>query len=147
MTIRLSKKVIIIIGIFIVVAGLGGVGFVFKDKFPPYKIFIEAYAQKKLLETGPLLDLEEIVVNLNGGGILKTEITIEGTNSKSGEHLKAKEAFLRDRTISVLASKEIQDVRTDEGRYIIKEELIREMNRVCPNEVKDVLFRNFIHSI
>lgn len=151
MRFRFDKKSIAIIGIFVVVLSLGAGTLIYKGiipiKIPPIENYKQAQAEKKAQEIGPLYNLEEIIVNLNGGGILKTEITIEGKNEKSAEALKSKEVFLRDRTIAVLASKQINDVKTTEGHLLIKEELIQEMNKICPDDVKDVLFRNFIYSI
>lgn len=142
-----KKKIAIIIGVTAIVL-LTAIGvFVFKDKIPFIEKYQQAKAEKKALETGPLLNLEEMIVNLNGGGILKTEITIEGAEPKSDEHLKTKEVFFRDIAITVLASKSLDDVKTVEGRLAIKEELIKEMNKISPGDVKDVLFRNFIYTL
>lgn len=154
MRLSFNKRIMTIIGIIVIfIIGLGlGVGtlsYIGKIplKIPVVEKFKKSQAEKKAQEIGPLFHFEEIIVNLHGGGILKTEITIEGTNSKSAERLKSKEVFLRDRTIAVLASKQISDVKTTEGHSLIKEELIQEMNKISPNDVKDVLFRNFIYSI
>ena len=68
-------------------------------------------------------------------------------DTKSEEHLKNKEVFLRDRAITVLTAKSLEDVRTVEGRLTIKEELIKEMNKISPENIKDVLFRNFIYTL
>ena len=86
------------------------------------------------------------MVNLDGGGMLKTELAIEGKNSKSEEKIKAKEVFLRDRILSVLSSKGIADVRSPEGREKLKQDLITNLNEVCPDEINDVLFRSFIYT-
>lgn len=150
MRFRFDKKIIAIVGISVIGLGLGMGTLIYKEIIPLKISAIENYkqaqAEEKANEIGPLFDLEEIVVNLNGGGILKTEITIEGTDDKSAESLKLKEVFLRDRTIAVLAAKQINDVKTVEGFLLIKEELVQEMNKICPGDVKNVLFRNFIYS-
>ena len=146
MRFRFSKKVIVITAIFVVSVGLGVGTLVFQDRILLIQKYKQAQAEKASQEVGPLIDLAEIVVNLNGGGILKTEITIEATNVKAAESLKSKEVFLRDRTISVLATKQITDVKSTTGHVMIKEELIEEMNKISPNDVKDVLFRNFVYS-
>ena len=153
MKININKKIAIIIAIaaiFVVGLGIGIVTLSLKDKIalkiPPIEKYKQAQAEKKAQEIGPLINLTEIIVNLYGGGILKTEITIEATNSKSAESLKIKEVFLRDRTISVLAAKQISDVKSTQGHDMIKEELIKELNKISPNDVKDVLFRNFVYS-
>ena len=142
-----KKKIAVIIGILVIILALVIGVFAFKDKIPFIEKYQQARAEKKAQEIGPLLDLDEMIVNLNGGGILKTEITIEGMDTKSEEHLKNKEVFLRDRAITVLTAKSLEDVRTVEGRLTIKEELIKEMNKISPENIKDVLFRNFIYTL
>lgn len=139
MKVKISKKVIIIVVLLVIVLGAGG--FIAKQKFFPAN-------QEKVVEeiVGPLVDLKSFMVNLNDGGMLKAEITIEGMNAKSEEKLIEKEIFFRDRINSVIASKGINDVSTNEGREILRKELITELNKICPDEVKDVLFSSFLYS-
>lgn len=150
MKFKINKKFVAIAGIFVVGLFLALGTLIVTDKIPlkipPIEKYKQAQAEKKAQEIGPLLNLEEIIVNLSGGGILKTKITIEGTNPKSAEILKSKEVFLRDRTISVLASKRITEVNNEDGKEIIKEVLIDEFSKICPNNVKNVLFRDFVFS-
>lgn len=139
MKVKISKKVIIIVVIVLIILGVGG--YFAKQKFFP------ANQEKVVEETvGPLVELESFMVNLNDGGMLKAEITIEGMNEKSEEKLIEKEIFFRDRINSVISSKGINDVRTNEGREILRKELITELNKICPGEVKDVLFSSFLYS-
>lgn len=147
MKIGINKKIIAILGIFIIGAGSGVGGMLLKERFFPGPDTKIVYVEKKPDEIGPLLEFEEFLVNLNGGGVVKTVITIEGVNTKSEEKLKAKEVFLRDRIITVLASKKINDVETGEGREKLKEEMVTALNGVCPDEVKNVLFKSFIFSL
>jgi flagellar FliL protein len=79
--------------------------------------------------------------------MVKAEITIEGVNEKSEEKILAKEIFLRDRIITVLGSKGVTDVKSVEGRDKLKHELVTQLNEICNNEIKDVLFKSFIYSV
>lgn len=146
MRIGFSKKVFVFIGIFILGVGIGVGGMVLKERFLPSENTNVVYAGQKSVEIGPLIELGEFLVNLDGGGMLKTEITIEGINGKSEEKIKAKEIFLRDRIISVLGSKGKGDVRSGESREKLKSELITELNDICPDQVKNVLFKSFVYS-
>ncbi|NLM20966.1 MAG: flagellar basal body-associated FliL family protein [Peptococcaceae bacterium] len=95
---------------------------------------------------GPIKDLDEFLVNLEGGGLVKVEISIEGVNSKSEKELNSKEIFIRDRIITVLSSKSMGDIGTPKGQENLKKELLRDLNEVCNNQIKEVLFKNFVYS-
>ncbi|NLI94177.1 MAG: flagellar basal body-associated FliL family protein [Peptococcaceae bacterium] len=146
MKIRFNKKILLFVGVFVIGAGLGVGGMIAKEKFFPSADAKVVYVDKKSETIGPLIELKEFLVNLDGGGMVKTEIAIEGVNAKSEEKIKAKEIFLRDRIISVLSSKKISDVRSSQGRENMKTELVAKLNEVCKDEVKDVLFKSFMYS-
>lgn len=143
---KINKKFFAFFGIFIVGFGLGAGGMILKEMFFPSEKPDIVYVERKPDEIGPLIDLGEFMVNLSGGGILKTEITVEGYNSKSAEPIQEKEIFLRDCVIAVLSSKKITDVSTASGRNNLKSELVAEMNKICTNEIQDVLFKSFLYS-
>lgn len=148
MKIGFSKRFLVIFIIFGIGIGLGVGGMILKEKFFPSPDTKIVYVDKKPeVKIGPLIEFKEFLVNLDGGGMLKTEITIEGVNAKSEEKIKEKEIFLRDRIISVLGSKRIADVRSSEGREKLKTELVSRLNEVCEDEIKDVLFKSFLYSL
>lgn len=148
MKIGFSRKFLFIILIFIIGIGLGVGGMILKERFFPSPDTKIVYVDKKPEETiGPLIEMKEFLVNLDGGGMVKTEITIEGVNAKSEAKIMEKEIFLRDRIISVLGSKGIADVRSSEGREKLKTELVSQLNQICQDEIKDVLFKSFIYSL
>ncbi len=141
------KKIFAVVGILILGIGIGVGGMVLKARFFPGENGNVIYVEKKPVIIGPLIELEEFLVNLDGGGMIKTEITIEGINAKAEEKIKAKEIFLRDRVITVLGSKSFADVRSGKDREKLKRELVTELNETCDNQVKDVLFKSFIYSL
>lgn len=145
MKIRVSRRFLALLGVFIVGIGVGVGGMFAKQMFFPDTEPTEKVA-KKADEVGPIIELKEFLVNLDGGGIIKTEIAIEGINAKSGEKIKAKELFIRDRIIAVLGSKSLPDVRSIEGRDNLKEDLVTNLNEICEEEIQDVLFKSFLYN-
>ncbi len=145
MKIGVSKKLFLFLGIFVIGIGIGVGGMILKEHFFPGEDTKIVYVERKPDEIGPLIELKEFLVNLNGGGMVKTEITIEGVNAKSEEKIRAKEIFIRDRIISVLGSKKMADVLPTE-RDGLKNELVTQLNEICHDEVRDVLFTGFIYS-
>lgn len=144
MKISISKRFLVNLLILILGVGVGVGGMILMEKFFPKDV--SAAPVNKVDEIGPVIELAEFVINLDGGGILKTEIAVEGKNAKSQEKLKAKEIFLRDRINSVLGSKGITDVRTIEGKDKLKAELLIKLNEIANDEIKDVLFKSIIYS-
>jgi flagellar FliL protein len=140
------KKIIVPLIFIVIGAGLGVGGTIVKDKIFPGSDSGPAQVEKVTEEVGPLIEMkDEFMINLDGGGIVKTNIVLEGVNKKSQENITAKEIFLRDRIISVIGSKGIDDVRTNAGREKLKEELLTELNSVCGDQVKEVLFKDFMY--
>ena len=96
-------------------------------------------------KTGPLLPIGEFTVNLQGGSFLRTTITVQVTDEKAGAHLKAEDAFLKDRVNTVLANKSLADVQTLAAREKLREELVNSLNEVAENQITDVLFLSLVY--
>jgi len=144
---KIYKKIIIFVIVFAVGAGAGVGGTFLKTKFFSGGNAEAGQAEKIPDEIGPLVEMDEFMVNLKGGGMLKTEITLEGFDKNSAEPLQEKIIFLRDKVITVLSSKTAQDVSSATGKEELKKELIQELNKVCNDQLQDVLFKSFIYSI
>lgn len=141
------KKIFAVAGILILGIGIGVGGMVLKAKVFPDENAKVVYVEKKPTEIGPLIELKEFIVNLDGGGMIKAEIALEGVNGKAEEKIKAKEIFLRDRIIAVLGSKSFADIRSSKARETLKSELVTELNEVCDDQIKDVFFNSFLYSL
>lgn len=94
---------------------------------------------------GPLLPIGEFTVNLQGGAILKTSITVQVTDEKAAAKLKEKDAFLKDRVNSVLANKSLLNVHNSEAREALRADLIKKLNEVADNKITDVLFLTLVY--
>ncbi len=123
--------------------GLGVGSMLLKEKMFPTNENTAAVVKEK----GPLVELKEFTVNLDGGGIVKTEITVEGVNKDSQTVLEEEKAFLRDKALAILASQKITDVSTAVGREKLRSTLLTELNNVSNNKIQDVLFNSFMYSI
>lgn len=95
-------------------------------------------------QAGPVVQIAEFTVNLQGGSFLKTQIAVEGTDKKSETDIKAKSDFVKDRINTVLSSKSLTDMQP-QNRDKLKKELIAQLNEVTGNKIQDVLFLTFIY--
>lgn len=141
--VKFSKKILVYLLVGLVFFGLGVGSMILKEKlFPTGESTAVAVKEK-----GPLVELKEFTVNLDGGGIVKTEITVEGINEDALTELEEEKAFLRDKALAILASQKITDVSTAVGREKLKNTLLTELNNVSNNKIQDVLFNSFMYSI
>lgn len=93
---------------------------------------------------GPVVEVGEFTINLQGGAFLKTLIAVEGTDKKSETQIKAKDAFIKDRINTVLTSKSLADMQPA-NRDKLKKELITQLNEVTGNKIQNVLFLSFVY--
>lgn len=101
-------------------------------------------AQATTAQDGPVVEIGEFTVNLQGGSFLKTQIAVVGTDKKSETTIKAKSDFIKDRVNTLLSSKSITDMQP-QNREKLKKELIAQLNEVTGNKIQDVLFLSFIY--
>lgn len=146
MKIKIGKKFIVYLLVLVIGIGVGTGGMILKERFLPSNSAGVTTVNNNTSEVGPFIELSEFTINLDGGGIVRTEITIEGVNKKSKEKITEKEIFLRDRVIAVIGSKDLEGIRTAESREELKKELVTELNKECGDQIKDVLFKSFIYS-
>lgn len=139
------KRVLISIAIGVVCVGIGVGGTLAAQKYIFKTAATAPVVQAKPKEPGPLVPIGEFMVNLQGGAFLKTSITLEGTDAKAGELLKAKDAFLKDKVNSVLSNKALSDVQTPEARDKLRQELLEKLNEVADGKIQNVLFISFIY--
>ena len=132
--------VALLVGLVLGVGGTVGVQkFIFKA---PAEVAHTASAPKK---GGGFLPIGEFTVNLQGGSFLKTSITVEVIDAKTGEKLKEEDALLKDRVNTVLSNKSLADVQTSGAREKLREELIKKLNEVAGNTITDVLFLSLVY--
>jgi flagellar protein FliL len=103
---------------------------------------------KDLLTVGSMYELESLTVNLlneNGRRYLKTTINLEMSSEDLMPELDMKKAVIRDLIIQVLASKQIEEISTLNGKKRLKEEMINALNRrLVDGNVDNVYFTEFV---
>lgn len=128
-----------------VMLGVGGTMGVQKFILPALAQNTQAGKVSQAKQVGPLVDIGEFTVNLQGGSFLKTTLTVEGTDAKADTLLKSKIAFLKDRVNTVLSNKSLVDVQTPAAREKLRKELINSLNEVADQKVADVLFLSLVY--
>lgn len=132
----IGKIIPVILGVAIGVGGTMGAQALFFPK--------TATSAQVIVEDGPVVEIGEFTVNLQGGSFLKAQIAVEGAGKKSDVDIEAKIDFIKDRINTVLSSKSIKDMQP-QNRDQLKKELIEELNEVTGNKVRDILFLSFIY--
>ncbi|MDR3541377.1 MAG: flagellar basal body-associated FliL family protein [Desulfosporosinus sp.] len=144
--INLKTRLPMILALLVGVAlGVGGIMGVQKFILPASTPSTQAGNASQTKQVGPLVDLGEFTVNLQGGSFLKTSLTVEGTDAKADTLLKSKVAFMKDKVNSVLSNKSLVDVQTPAAREKLRQELINNLNEVADNKITDVLFISMVY--
>ena len=107
-------------------------------------------AAKKHVEHGPVLTLDEFLVNLSdnsGDHFLKVTVGVELNKDKGAtdESMKDKTAMIRDAVVTSLSSKTRDDVSTTKGRDKLKDEIKKRINdELGDSFIQGVYFTNFV---
>jgi flagellar FliL protein len=82
-------------------------------------------------EIGAKVGLDEFLVNLSGsdGHYLKTTIAVGVAKGLTEEKIKEENAPIRDAIISVLCSKKLEQLSSEEGKEKLKEEIKARVNK------------------
>lgn len=140
------KKIILPLIMMIIGIGFGIGGMIIKDIIAPKETTVNVLPERKPDEVGPLVEVGEIKANLKGGGIVLTQITLEGANKKSQEVIEPRLVFVRDKINQILISRTSSDINSTEGLEALKVELLSEINEMVADNVKQVLYSSFIFS-
>jgi len=95
-----------------------------------------------------LMDIDNITVNLadtDQSRFLRAKIKLEVRNEESMAKVTENMVRINDLIITVLASKKFSDIRTPQGKYALKEDLIYRMNRIVGGKpIKNLYFTDFV---
>ncbi len=140
-----KKKPIVLIAAALGVALLLGVFFIGQSVSAKSR-----HAKPVKAEPGPVLPLDEFLVNLSDAGgdhFLKATINLELSKAKgkTPEGMKEQVPEIRDAILMTLSGKQRGDLGPAAGRVKLKEEIKARVNTVLgENDVQEVYFTNFV---
>jgi len=142
---------IIIIVLLLAVLGLGGfIAWKLVNLDMPAAQTEQMEAESAAAAAGPgiLIDMENITINLadeDESRFLRVKMKLEVKDEESKAKVDAFNAQIKDLIITTLSSKTFDDVRTPQGKYNLKEELIYRINTFVGGEpVKNMFFSDFV---
>jgi flagellar FliL protein len=99
-------------------------------------------------EVGPLVPLEEILVNVadtEGRRFLKASMTLETDSEELGHSIEHKMPVLRGRVIDLLSSKGMEELIHPSSRDTLRAEILDALNEeVSGGEFKNLYFTEFL---
>jgi flagellar FliL protein len=152
----MSKKGIIIISAvaFVFMALVGGGFFMMWMKIaslmPPEEIVEEVIEEEEEEEViiGEMFPLETFVVNLadpKGKRYLRTTLQLELTPEQTVETLEQRLPQIRDIILTVLPTKQSQEIRTVDGKTMLRAEIMRKLNDLFGAEsIANIYFTEFV---
>ena len=146
-----SKKMLIII-IAVVVLALGGAGAFFMLKGGGDAEHKTEKKASKPHAPPVFVALDAFTVNLqpeNGDQYLQIQFTLQVSDEKQVELIKANMARVRSRVLLLLSSKKASEISTPEGKATLSKELVTTLQapfveKGDPQEISDVLYTAFI---
>ncbi len=124
----------------------------YRGELPSGEIIAVSSAPKKeeKVEEGPLIiPVDTIVVNLSGSNArryLKTKVNLEAKDAETKKKIEAKAIPIKDRLISILSSKTLEDIDGLEGQESLRVEIKNNIDSILKveNGVLQVYFSEFV---
>jgi len=148
-----GKGKLIIVAVAVLLAGGGGAAwwFGFLSHGAPAEAKEEGGEVKekeKRPEVGALLALDPFIANLadeDGKRYLKATVQVEFLEGKVPPEVNARLPQIRDLLLTLFTSKLFAEIRTPQGKALLRDEIINRLNRVLRRDVvKAVYFTEFI---
>jgi flagellar FliL protein len=118
------------------------------DPLPWQKGEEEAEVAEGPRELGPLLPMEEILVNIadtKGRRYFKTSLTLEMDGKALEKDAPARLPLLRGRVIDLLANKTMEELTQPTARESLRTEILETLNaEVSGGEFRDLFFTEFL---
>jgi len=139
-----SKKILIIIPLLLVLLGGGGAGAYFKFVRGPG----ESTEGKKQTESAVYYEMDTFMVNLadqGGKRFLKATIKLKMSSPSVMEECKSHNFQMRDLVLTLLSSKECEEVMSPEDKVVLKKQIMETLNRMLQKgQALDVYFTEFL---
>jgi flagellar FliL protein len=144
-----SKKLLIIVALVVVIAGAIG-GYMYMDHAEKVKKEHEEEANRpenilkrqltERKENAPpiYIPMDEMIVNLPGRGgehYLQTKIVLRTADSGTESKVKQFEPVIRDKIITVLSSRQMQELATVEGKTMMAREIALVINSIIAPQI------------
>ena len=142
-------KLMLIVGLLVLVAGGAGAAW-YLQLLPGTK---KAEAKQEATEApkpavGALLALDPFIANLgdeDGKRYLKASLQVEFFGTRVPDEFTARQAQVRDLLLTLFTSKQFAEIRTPQGKALLRDEIINRVNRALNRDlVKAVYFTEFI---
>jgi len=95
-----------------------------------------------------MIDIDDITVNLadaDESRFLRAKIKLEVRSEEAQTKVKENMVKVNDLIITLLASKTFADIRTPQGKYALKEDLVYRLNRIVGGKpIKNLYFTDFV---
>jgi flagellar protein FliL len=141
---RRPGRTLAALGWLALVAGVAGTAW-WLGLLPDHR---QAEAKVEELAVGALLPLDPFIANLadeDGKRYLKATLQVEFFASRVPDDFNARLPQMRDLLLTLLTSKMFAEIRTPEGKGVLRDEIINRMNRALNKDlVKAVYFTEFI---
>ncbi|MGA2733674.1 MAG: flagellar basal body-associated FliL family protein [Syntrophobacteraceae bacterium] len=139
-----SKKILIIIPLLLVLLGGGGAGAYFKFARAP----AVSTEEKKQVESTVYYEMDTLIVNLadpGGKRFLKATIKLKMSSPSVMEECKSHNFQMRDLVLTLLSSKECEEVMSPEDKVVLKKQIMETLNRMLQKgQALDVYFTEFL---
>ncbi len=141
-----KKKFFVILILAVVLLGGGGAGAYFVYfKQPPGD---ETEAKSKKEQPQVIQEMETFLVNLadpGGKRFLKVTMKAKLSSNDTLEEFKTRGFELRDVVLTILSSKEVEDVARPEDKLTLKRDIMTMLNRnLRKGQVQDIYFTDFL---
>jgi flagellar FliL protein len=105
-------------------------------------------AGKKIEELGPLVPIEEFLINLldkDSSRYLKATFTLEVDSDETGEEIQRRMPQIRDAILLLTSNKTFGELQDLQGKMQLRAELIGHLNTLlAKGEVKHIYITNFV---
>lgn len=149
-----KKAIIIIAGVMFVFMALVGGGFYMMwvkiaSLMPPEEVIEEVVEEEEeVVVIGEMFPLDPFVVNLadgNGKRYLRATVQLELAPEQAAATFEQRLPQIRDVVLTILSTKEFEDIRTADGKMSLRTEIITRLNELLNNEsVTNIYFTDFV---
>lgn len=147
--VEVDFKLLIVFVAFLIVATVG-------SAFATYLIFgnsdkeaTTVASTTKVADMGPTFPVGEFILNLNSTSnqnrFIRTEIILEASDKRVVTQLEKRQPQIRDQFITLIRSRNSEQLRDEAGMELLRFEMMREANKLInKGEVVNVFFVDWI---